>query len=60
MLTASRILDLFFSGEADFLEEELGRLLLLVDDCLPDERPEPVRDVAGVREKGIKIRLFKF
>ena len=38
--------DLAFSGEADFLEDE-GRLLVV--DCLPEERPDPVREEA--REK---------
>lgn len=43
-LTCSINLDFAFSGEADFLDE-VGRLLA-VEDCLPEERPDPVREVA--------------
>ena len=48
-LTCSIILDFAFSGEADFLDD-VGRLLA-VEDCLPEERPDPVREVADSGQK---------
>jgi len=41
--TFSMIFDLVFSGDADFLDE-VGRLFAA--DVFPEERPEPVLEVA--------------